>query len=436
MKSGNWIYDIETLKNCFILCATNGKETHIFKIYKHGNIVINDYNKMKQFLLNTDGLIGFNNIGFDYPVIHKLLTIKFPTIDNLIRIQYDTAQTIIKEQDYDYKDRTVNVTERDWLIPQLDLFRIWHFNNKAKATGLKWLQFSMNWHNIEEMPIDYREDILPEQIDSIVSYCINDIESTKEFFNYTIGNTTHPLYKGIDKIQLRKDIENEFGLNCANWNDVKIGEQLLKKDYCNLTGIYSKDLDKIKTNIHPEFIWQDCFPDYINFSTPEFNKFINSIKYKYVTEGQEYNFTYKNTTYTIALGGLHSNDKARILEPTSNQILRDCDVGSMYPNRIRKAGLHPLHLSVIWNTNYQKYIEKRLEAKSAYKKTKEMKYQAIQETFKLALNGGSFGKTGETTSWQYCNFTNKKITIGSQMDLLMLIEQLEVAGIEVYSANT
>lgn len=108
----------------------------------------------------------------------------------------------------------------------------------------------------------------------------------------------------------------------------------------------------------------------------------------------------------------------------------------MYPNAIRKRVLYPLHLGIEWWEGYQKYIEKRIEAKNLYKTTKEKKYQAIQETYKLALNGGSFGKTGEETSWQYCQFTNKRITIGSQIDLLMLIEMLELKGIPIMSANT
>ena len=108
----------------------------------------------------------------------------------------------------------------------------------------------------------------------------------------------------------------------------------------------------------------------------------------------------------------------------------------MYPNAIRKRILYPLHLGIEWWEGYQKYIEKRIEAKNLYKTTKDKKYQAIQETYKLALNGGSFGKTGEETSWQYCQFTNKRITIGSQIDLLMLIEMLELKDIPIISANT
>lgn len=60
----------------------------------------------------------------------------------------------------------------------------------------------------------------------------------------------------------------------------------------------------------------------------------------------------------------------------------------MYPNAIRKRKLFPLHLGIEWWEGYQKYIEKRIEAKHQYKKTGNKKYQAIQETYKLALNGG------------------------------------------------
>jgi len=81
-------------------------------------------------------------------------------------------------------------------------------------------------------------------------------------------------------------------------------------------------------------------------------------------------------------------------------------------------------------------IEKRIEAKAKYKETKDKKYQSIQEALKLALNGGAFGKTQEITSWQYDPFVTMQVTIGGQIDILMLIEALEFEAIPVLSANT
>jgi hypothetical protein len=108
----------------------------------------------------------------------------------------------------------------------------------------------------------------------------------------------------------------------------------------------------------------------------------------------------------------------------------------MYPNAIRKRKLYPKHLGEKWLIGYIDVIQKRLEAKSLYKQTKNSKYQAIQEAYKLSLNGGGFGKTNEESSWQYDPFVTMCTTIGSQIDLLMLIESLEINGIHIVSANT
>lgn len=43
---------------------------------------------------------------------------------------------------------------------------------------------------------------------------------------------------------------------------------------------------------------------------------------------------------------------------------------------------------------------------------------------------------GEPTSWQYDPFISMSVTIGNQIEILMLIESLEIEGIHVISANT
>jgi hypothetical protein len=177
----------------------------------------------------------------------------------------------------------------------------------------------------------------------------------------------------------------------------------------------------------------------MEFRTKPFKDFVESFRNEVVRlddKSQQFNFTYFQTTYTVAKGGLHSNDPVRIVVPNENQILRDADVGSMYPNAIRKRKLYPIHLGPAWNNVAQENIERRLEAKALFKETKEKKYQSIQEALKLALNGGLFGKTQEITSWQYDPFVTMQVTIGCQIDLLMLIEAMEFEAIAVISANT
>jgi hypothetical protein len=322
---------------------------------------------------------------------------------------------------------------------QLDLFKVWHYDNKARMCGLKWLQFGMDWHNLEEMPIPHWTLIEDEATaNSIISYCINDILSTKEFYNVTIGKTDNKLYKGVDKISLRKDVESQFGFRCINFSDVKIGDEIMKSDYIRNSGLHFQDIKNSIPSTIKLFNFGDCFPKYVNFKSKELSEFIDKLKDIVVdlNNKQDFKFEFGASKYTFAKGGLHSNDDPRIITPKNNDILRDADVGSMYPNAIRKRRLYPSHLGEKWLEGYERVIKNRLDAKSRFKETKDKKYKAIDEAYKLALNGGSFGKTNQAMSWQFDPFVTMCVTIGCQIDLLMLIEMLEMSGIRVMSANT
>ena len=110
--------------------------------------------------------------------------------------------------------------------------------------------------------------------------------------------------------------------------------------------------------------------------------------------------------------------------------------GGMYPNAIRKRKLYPEHLGIEWLGIVDKLIGDRDIAKDMYKQTKEGKYKSVDEAYKLAANGGLFGKLQDKTNWQFSPKTCFDVTIGSQIDLIMLIERLVLGGINVISANT
>lgn len=65
----------------------------------------------------------------------------------------------------------------------------------------------------------------------VLSYNKNDVVATNEFLNITQGQTELPLYKGKNKIQLRYAIAHKFRLNGMNFNDIKLGTELILKLY-------------------------------------------------------------------------------------------------------------------------------------------------------------------------------------------------------------
>lgn len=432
------IYDLETLKDFFLYVDLDVKKDrfNIFEISRFKN----EHYELQEYLKTLQGQIGFNNLAFDSQVQQKIINKNYAywtgwTGDQIAGEISSYSNYVIQQAN---NEQWPDFWERDLSIKQVDLYKVWHYNNKAKRVGLKWLQYMMDWHNIEDMPIDHRDSVdTREKADLVIEYCKNDCLSTKRFYEITRGKTEIELYKGKDKLELRKDIRKEFGFDCTNFDDVKIGDEINKSNYLKSTGISRKEL-KQKVPIIRPFVFEDCFPSYISFITTELNRFINSIRKVPVLldKKQEFPFKIGNTKYLIAKGGLHSDDKPRLVIPTKNQIMRDADVGGMYPNAIRKRKLYPEHLGMAWNGIVDKLVGDRDIAKDKYKETKEPKYKSIDEAYKLAANGGLFGKLQEKTNWQFSPKTCFDVTIGSQMELVMLIERLNLGGIDVISANT
>lgn len=437
-----WIMDIEVLSNFYSYMGLNPdtQEIKTFVIYESRNDLLDLYTHF----ITIKGEIGFNNLGFDSQINQYIINNRNKWLDlsgeEIAKLIYIQSQKVIENSN---KMGFSEFPEWKLRIPQLDLFKIWHYDNKAKMTSLKFLEYSMDFDNIEEMPIHHSSSVDESQIQSILDYNLNDIKATYEFYKITEGNTNHPLYKGIDKIQLRKDIQKEFGIKCLNFNDVKIGDNINKINYSKLSKKDIKHLPK-PNKVIDKFKFKDCFPSYISFQTLEFNNFINAIsnidvnlkKETVKIKKQEFEFTYNGTTYLIAKGGIHSKDKPRIVKPLDNEILRDADIQSQYPNSIVKRKLFPKHLGNEWLIGYNNNIIRRIEAKKLFKKTKNPKYKSVDEVFKLALNGGGFGMLNQEHSWQYSPISAMCVTIGNQIEILMLIESLEIKGIHIISANT
>ena len=323
------VYDIETLANCFIVCflniQTNQQKSYV--IHKDKNEGVNLY----QFMCNMKEYrwVSFNGLNFDSQIMHMIYEKRGVITAEEI---YQKAQTIINLPD----DKKYESLIPEWKLPyqEIDLYAISHFGNKARRCSLKHLQYAMQFPNIQEMPIHHSTKININQLDEILEYCWNDVYSTYEFYKYVRGYVEHKEYKGIDKIEFREIIKKEAGFNCLNWDDVKIGDNLNKKKYCEATRIDKRDIRNIKTTKRDVIYFKDCIPDFIRFETPQLQSFLERLKHKSVRSTKEFKETiiFDNTKYTFAQGGLHSKDKARKLESDNNIHYVDADVGLNWLN--------------------------------------------------------------------------------------------------------
>ena len=124
-------YDIETLINLFTYTGycRQTKTYYQFVIHK----LQNDYEALIQHL-KRDKLImiGYNNEGFDYPVIHHMINhyeeYRWLNGYELSQKIYEKAQSIINEQ-------FTAIADYNKHIQQIDLFKIHHYDNAAKSTS-------------------------------------------------------------------------------------------------------------------------------------------------------------------------------------------------------------------------------------------------------------------------------------------------------------
>lgn len=92
---------------------------------------------------------GYNNINYDYPMLHYILTNKdtlvLLTPQQINKILYAESQRIIDSGKLagstGFKKRTIPANQI--IIPQLDLMAINSLTNEARRASLKQLQFAM-----------------------------------------------------------------------------------------------------------------------------------------------------------------------------------------------------------------------------------------------------------------------------------------------------
>ena len=228
------IGDIETYLEFFLCSFYNpqSNEWYRFKIHRWEN----DLTKIVNFFENNKEyyFVFYNGLRFDTQVLEYLLR-NYQYWEELSGLEissilYQKATDIIDDSKFDVFP---SYRESDLSFKTIDPFEIAHYSNKNRMVSLKRLMFEMDMENIEELPFaPDRKDLTIEEINKITDYCDNDIRSLYKFYKILRGDTDHPLYRENDQIQLRKDIEEEFGIKCLNYSDTKIGDEIIKKYYC------------------------------------------------------------------------------------------------------------------------------------------------------------------------------------------------------------
>ena len=275
------IYDLETYPNCFsfAIIREDGKHAVTYEVSTRKNQIDKVFACLDYLAKQGDYLVGFNSLNFDYPVLHKVILLrnnnKLPSRgENLAMKVYQFAQEQIESMKGEFAS-TVPVEEH--YVKQIDLFKIHHFDNKAKSTSLKMLEFNMRASNISDLPFPVGKHLTSDEIDVLLHYNSHDVKMTLEFYKKTI-----PM------IEFREQLTNKYNRNFMNHNDTKIG-----KDYFIMRleeegiPVYIKDNHgrrKANQTKRSMIKIKDCLFDYYDFKRPEFIAVHEWFKRQVITE--------------------------------------------------------------------------------------------------------------------------------------------------------
>lgn len=393
-----YAFDIEIFKNFLSVVFVNVEnefDKNTFVVFEDRD----DRQKIIEFIGRPITLCGFNNIHFDNILLNALLE------GADCKRLFDLAQIIIADDNFDsIKDLKFKKVQ----YKSIDFKRL-----LQSDSSLKWITVLLNWPTVQDLPLPYDTIITVDDVPLILSYNENDVL---------------PLIELWEKLQhdldIRRKVNQTYGVDVLTESESGITNRVFEKLYSKATGMGIREL-KYQRTIREKVLLGDCVSKDIRFQSPELSEFLESIKGIEIKKEFESLVRFAGTVFTMAKGGLHSQDKPGVFYSDDDYLIIDIDAASFYPHIMILNEIKPEHLTKDFLDIYKGLIEERLATTDKAKK----------EILKIVVNS-AYGKTGSKTHWFYDIKAANSVTISGQLYMLSLIELLTLRGFEILSANT
>lgn len=469
-----WISDTDDSQLINLVGYINNMQSHYETKTDENGVVY-------QNPVRTD-LFGFNNQGYDDLMIKAFLMYfnRFDTTKHLIAKLKEISDKIIKlqgDKTLFYQDKELEVI-REYRLPYVtvDLQQVFGLHsatvNINKDTGerqkfgksLKQTSINLKWHELLDfkLPLVDKDEYMlywskfPNFKDKTIDY-INSI-TINDFDRYILPKYIEPMlyYNRNDvflvceiarqkpeEIKLRYSITNAFKINVLCSARANIADKLTVKFYSDMSGLHKDKFIKARTERTRLSFNKIIFP-HIKFKTKELQDLLEDMKkvYIYHTNKDSFNrtITFYGTTYTLATGGIHSVDPPRVCTSNDKYIYLHHDYTSYYPSIMISYNICPKHLN---SSVFNKMMSYLKDTRVKCKHTKDVDGYVIDgipnkiaaEALKIVINS-IYGKLGSEIFFLYDRFAQMQVTINGQLMTMTLIEELELNGIHVISANT
>ena len=415
------VYDIECFPNVFHCCV---KDTDSGRLYKFE--ISERRNQLEElvdffYYNNTNKMFcGYNNHHYDDVIINYIIyyykkMLQLPYWE-ICRSLFNLSQYIVEDKE-ESRERLKKWKYAHYFY-SMDLLTM-QFSQKLRV-GLKTMQVTMHYKNVYEYEGDFTKPLPKNEIDTMIAYNINDVESTTEL-----------LHRLQDQIDLRLFIEKEHGIDCLSMDSVKMAETFLLEKYSERSGIPKNVIKEMRSPM--DYIpLKDVILPFISFKHPKLQAVLEDMKkqivYSKERKSYENKFVISNVVYSVGVGGIHSIHTPKIFLPKDDEYIGHSDVASMYPSLLIKHQLGPRHLGKLFCDIFEEIYDERLEAKRTGQKVKNL-------FLKIVLNSPT-GKMQQEVSWMYDPFNVFRIRINGQLILLMLVDRLLDIGCEIIQVNT
>ena len=413
------VYDIEIFPNVFH-CTCKNTETGELSFFE----ISNRRNQLKElvdfFRINTQMFCGYNNKRYDDVIINYCIDLynklRWHNYIRICQSLFNLSKCIIESEQGNSEKF------KKWMycnyFYSMDLLTM-QFSSKLRV-GLKEMQVTMHYKNVQEYSGNFDNWLKDSEIDKMIKYNINDVESTTELLNR--------LKKDID---LRLFIQKEYNIDALSMDSVKFGETLLLQRYCESTQIDKRIVKEMRSPA--DYInLKDVILPFIEYKNTILQNVLEEMKkqtvYTKERKGYEKKFYINDICYSVGVGGIHSINKPKIFIPKEDEYIGHSDVASMYPSFIIQYKWIPRHLGDAFYNIYKQIYDERIEAKHT---GQDLKNKAL----KLTLNSVT-GKMQQETSWMYDPFNVFKIRINGQLCLLMLVDKLLSLNCKIIQVNT
>ncbi len=431
------VYDIECYINYFLIAFRSTKSGKVI-YFEFTPTYSNWNNELISWIINNFCCVSFNGRNYDATVLAIALN-----GGSNPELKEATNLIIQGDGEVDWKGKPVGW--QPYKVLQKFKCKKLKFNHidiqevgPGVHTSLKMYAGRTHGHKLQDLPFHESSVLNGQQMSIVRYYCVNDLENTNGLFVAL-----------KDDLQLREEMSRMYGIDLRSRSDAQIAEDVITHEVQALNG----GQRITKPFIPAGTLYAYKPPAYLSYQTPLMRSvfdLVTSCNYVVNDKGkidqppamENLTFVIGNTSYKMGIGGLHSQEVKMVQVAADDEILENIDVSSFYPESILGQKLYPSQLGLNFLLVYGRIVTTRLEAKAnagACKKAGDKEgakhWKRIADSLKITING-SFGKFGSMHSVLYAPDLLIQTTITGQLVLLMLIEALEMQGIQAVSANT